>query len=177
MFTSYSIANDAAFKASLDKAREQVEDLRLPYGLILKDFYKSQRAIFKLQGPGQYPPFQGERGEDGFTNYQRRKIKKRGFDYPLLVSSGRLAASLLGPSAPGSVAQITKLSLVFGTSIPYGIYHQSDAPRKKIPLRKFIFIGPEAVRFANSEQQGRLQRWTGYINDYLAAVAKRNSGK
>ncbi len=62
---------------------------------------------------------------------------------------------------------------MFGTTIRYGIYHQSDEARSKIPLRKFLFIGPEAPSFATSEQQGRLQRWLGYIEDHIAREAKK----
>lgn len=167
-FTSYTIENDDKLRAALKDASDVVTDFRLPFGLILKDFYKSQQAIFKLSGPGQYPPFQGKKNPaTGHTRYQDAKIKKVGFDYPLLVRTGKLAQSLLGPSNPGSISNITKLSLSFGSSVWYGIFHQSDEPRSKIPLRKFLFIGPEAPRFATSEQQGRLQRWLGYIDDHL----------
>ena len=173
-FTSYSVANDAAFKAGLNRALEECTDLRIPYGLILKDFYRSERAIFTLKGAGQYPDFKGEKvGDTGKTRYQLRKLKDRGFEYPLLKSSGKLEKSVTTPNSEGSIANITKLSLVFGTQIPYAIYHQSDKPRNKIPLRKFLFIGPEASRFANSDQQGRLQRWLGMLNDHVLKSIKR----
>jgi phage gpG-like protein len=173
---SYVLENDRVFKQALKDASEIVSDLRVPFGLISRDFYRSERAIFKLKGPGQYPPFKNSirttaaspRNEKDLSKspYQQRKLKKFGFDYPLLVATGRLAASITTPSAPGSINQITKLSFTVGTSISYGIFHQSDQARTKIPQRKFVFIGPEAPRFANSDQQGRLQRWLGYIEDY-----------
>lgn len=178
---SYVLENDAAFSKTLSDASEVVSDLRVPFGLIGRDFYRSELAIFKLKGPGQYPAFKnsvrvaGPGAKPGTfgagfdvekSRYQQKKIKRYGFDYPLLVASGRLAASITQPNAPDSVYQVTKLSLTIGTTVPYGIYHQSDAPRKKIPLRKFVFIGPEAPQFATSDQMGRLERWTGYIEDY-----------
>lgn len=167
-FTSYSVDNDNKFRDALKRASAVSQDFRVPFGLILKDFYKSEQAIFKLKGPGLYEPFRGPKNpKTGHTRYQDDKIKKVGFDYPLLVRSGALAASLLGPSNPGSISNVTPLSLTFGTSIPYGIYHQSDDPRSKIPLRKFLFIGPEAPSFATSEQMGRAERWVGYIQDFI----------
>jgi phage gpG-like protein len=176
-FTSYTVDNDHRFREALKRASEVGQDLRVPFGLILKDFYKSEQSIFKLQGPGKYPAFKGERNPNtGLTQYQAAKIKKVGFDYPLLVRTGRLAASLLGPNNSGSVSKITNLSLVFGTSVPYGIYHQSDEARSKIPLRKFLFIGPEAPRFATSEQMGRLERWLGYMGDYVTSQMKKAAG-
>lgn len=164
-FTSYSVDNDKRFRNALKEASKVSTDLRVPFGLILRDFYKSQQAIFKLSGPGKYPPISEKYGD--------QKQKLVGFRYPLLVRSGALAASLLGPNNKGSVSLITNLTLAFGTSIKYGIYHQSDAARKKIPLRKFLFIGPEAPRFANSEQQGRLERWLGYISDHINREVKK----
>lgn len=173
-FTSYSVDNDNRFKKAIAEASKVSQDLRIPFGLILADFYKSQQSIWKLKGPGKYPAFKGDKDpETGKTAYQAYKLKKYGFDYPLLVATGRLAASLSGPNNPGSIAKATPLSLAFGTSIPYGVYHQSDEPRSKIPLRKFLFIGPEASRFATSEQQGRLERWTGYIEDHIKRQLKK----
>jgi hypothetical protein len=176
-FTSYSVDNDQRFRKAIKECAEVCSDLRIPFGLILKDFYKSQQAIFKLKGPGKYPVFKGPRDpKTGMTRYQAAKIKKVGFDYPLLVRSGALSASLLGPNNKGSISKITQLSLVFGTSIPYGVYHQSDEARSKIPLRKFLFIGPEAPSFATSEQMGRLERWVGYMGDHLAReLSKRTA--
>lgn len=171
-FTSYTVDNDKKFREAIKRASEISQDLRVPFGLILADFYKSQQAIFKLKGAGKYPPFKGEKDpKTGLTQYQSQKIKKVGFDYPLLVRTGSLARSLLGPSNKGSIAKISALSLAFGTSIPYGIYHQLGGT--KIPERKFLFIGPEAPRFANNEQQGRLQRWLGYIEDHINSKARK----
>jgi phage gpG-like protein len=184
-FTSYVLANDIAFKEALEAAKEVVSDLRVPFGLIGKDFYRSEKAIFSLKSAGQYPPFKksvavaslGGKGNSfgrrrafatlSESPYQRAKKAKYGFDYPLLVRTGLLANSVLGPNNPGSVFVNSKQALIIGTSVKYGIYHQSDSPRKVIPLRKFIFIGPEAQQFATSDQMGRLERWTGYITDYV----------
>lgn len=173
-FTSYTVDNDKKFRAALKRASEVSSDLRLPFGLILADFYKSQQSIWKLKSPGKYPPFKGKKNpKTGLTRYQAAKIKAVGFDYPLLVRTGALAASLSGPNNRGSVAKATPLTLTIGTLISYGIYHQSDEKRNKIPLRKFLFIGPEAPSFASSEQTGRLQRWLGIIEDHIARSIKK----
>jgi hypothetical protein len=164
-FTSYTVDNDRRFRESLKKAAEVSTDFRIPFGLILSDFYKSQQSIFGLKGPGKYPAISEKYGD--------RKQKLVGFRYPLLVRTGALAASLLGPNNKGSISKITNLSLIFGTSIAYGIYHQSDAGRSKIPLRKFLFIGPEAPRFATSETSGRLERWLGIVSDHIDREIKK----
>lgn len=188
-FTSYVVDNDRKFRDAIQRAIEATGDLRVPFGQILKDFYKSERAIFSLKGPGQYPPFKhsvratslskaltgvkrGQQFDVDKSPYQREKIKHVGFDYPLLVRTGSLAASLLSADAKGSVANIGPTQLIIGTTIEYGIYHQSDKPRKTLPLRKFLFIGPEAPQFATSDMQGRPERWMNILNDYVLAKAK-----
>lgn len=165
--TSYSVDNDRRFRNALFYAAKNIQDFRIPFGLISADFYRSEQSIFKLKSAGQYP--------DLSPRYAERKQKDVGFRYPILVRSGRLANSMLGPHNPGSINVISSLSMFIGTSIEYGVYHQSDGPRKsKLPQRKFVFIGPEAPRFASSEQAGRLQRWLGIINDHVENVAKRD---
>jgi phage gpG-like protein len=170
---SYIVDNDRRFRNAIARAAEVVKDLRIPFTLILNDFYKSEKAIFQLKSAGQYPPFVNHTKDDK-SPYQKRKLAKWGFDYPLLVASGRLSASLLSKDAPGAVAAIGPTELVFGTTVPYGIYHQSDEPRSRVPLRKFLFIGPEAPQFATSEQTGRPTRWMNILNDYALKKMKQS---
>lgn len=158
---SYSIENDKAFQAAITKLEAKIQDLTIPLTEISKDFYKSEKSIFQLQGPGQYPDFKSEKS-------RQQKIREVGFAYPLLLRSGALGESVTSPTAPGSINQIVnKKLLILGTSLPYAIFHQSDRPRSKIPLRKFLFIGPEAKDVATSDQQGRLERWVGILEDFL----------
>jgi phage gpG-like protein len=116
--------------------------------------------MFKLKGPGQYPDFKTE---------DSRQAKERdcGFDYPLLVRTGKLMRSMTSPDDGDSVNIISDTELIIGTTAEHGLYHQSDSPRNKIPLRKFLFIGPEAVRFATNEQMGRMHRWTSIIREHV----------
>ncbi|MBF0300593.1 MAG: hypothetical protein HQK51_17905 [Oligoflexia bacterium] len=55
MEVSYNVDNDRKFRDAIDRAIRATDDLRLPLTLISKDFFKSQRAIWKLQSPGEYP--------------------------------------------------------------------------------------------------------------------------
>lgn len=166
---SYSIENDKLFKEALDDARDKVANLRLPFKLISMDFYKSQKAIFMLQGPGQYPDFGGIKPTSKSTLRAKiAKFDRAGFVYPLLMGkSQRIMNSTTSPNHSDSINVITDKVLIIGTKTPYGIYHQSDSPRKKIPLRKFLFIGPEASRYATSDQMGRLERWKRILKDYV----------
>jgi len=170
-FTSYVVENDKRFEAKLKAASAQVDDLRFAMGEIARDFFKSNKAQFSLKGSGQYPPLS--------QAYAERKNRLAG-NLPILVGanpqggrSGRLADSLTGTPNNDSVLRIGKASLVVGTRVPYGIYHQSDRARTKMPLRKFLFIGAEAPRSAPSEITGRLQRWEAIIDKELQRKMKK----
>jgi phage gpG-like protein len=184
-FISYSIENDKAFIKKVNDSLQIVNDLRVPFKAIAQDFRKSRRAIFKLKSAGQYPDFQGEKigklwknpgrpdmrkRTPSMTPYQYAKIKKYGgTGYPLLKASGRLERSLTERGGE-NIELIEKTALLVGTSVPHGEFHQSDAPRKKIPLRKFLFIGPEAGNVA--QERGTLDRWIKIIDDYLTKKLK-----
>ena len=155
LITSYIIENDKEFARQIKGAVKRVGDLRIAFTLIAKDWRKSNRSQFILKNGGQYPPLT--------ARYAAVKNKKLG-NKPILVATGRLRDSLSGAINNDSIQVIGKKGLIMGTKVYYGVYHQSDKPRSKIPLRKFLFIGPEAPRTAPSSITGRLQRWLYILN-------------
>lgn len=155
---TYGVDNDRKFRNALQRAKDEVADLTLPLGLIAKDFYKSEKAIFKLQSPGQY--------EDLTPRYKPRKLKKAGFLYPILRLTGRLESSVTDPDDADAIFEIVnKDTLRLGTRVrsKTGVSYPTILQRK----RPFFFIGPEAPRYATSEMQGRLTRWNNILNGYV----------
>ena len=153
---SYKIENDRAVVKALKKAAKQVSNLRPALAAISADFYRSNIAQFSLGGPGRY------------EKLKNPEAKKRavGFIYPLLKRSGKLAASLLKPTAVGAVNSITSNSLILGTKIPYAEYHQFGTDRglpKGKKARKPVFIdgGP------TSSGTGRRDRWIDIIEAHV----------
>jgi phage gpG-like protein len=171
-----NIANVKAFQKSIRDAMTKVDDLKTPFRLISNDFYISQKAIFALKGPGGYQDLnprykiQKERGD---RNHQPAPA------YPILRREGRLELSVTQPSSPEAIRRISSKALVIGTAVPYGIFHNSDEPRTKIPQRKFVFIGPESREFGKGDQfGGRPVRWTNIIKRYVDEVlASKKGGK
>ncbi len=158
LITSYAVDNDRRFREQLARAKEAVGDLRIPLNLVAKDFFKSQAAIWKNKGPGRYP--------DLSPGYKKAKKSKWGFIYPILRASGALERSMTDPKDPNAIAEIiNRDTLLLGTRVSYGIYAQQGSP-----LRKFLFIGPEAPSFATSEQMGRLERWNNILNSHVLRV-------
>lgn len=159
-FTSYEVENDQKFAAAIERSLSAVNDLRVPFRLIAVDFFKSRRAIFALKSRGAYPDFKSEKSKN-------QKIREVGFAYPLLRRTGKLEASITSLGAPNQIAEIGKRDLKLGTQVPYGKYHQSDRPRTKIPLRKFLFIGPEGPKFSSSELSGFPKRSLNTLNTFI----------
>lgn len=164
LIASYIIENDRKFAAAIDDAAAKVGDLRVAFTLIAKDWRKSNKSQFTLKGTGQYP--------DLSLAYAIRKARTHP-TAPIMVRSGRLRDSVSGSLNSDSIQVISKDSLIMGTRVEYGIYHQSDEPRKKIPLRKFLFIGAEAPSTAPSSITGRTERFLSIIN---AEVTRKLKG-
>lgn len=164
--TSYFVTNDRDFAAAVNRAAKITDDLRVPLTLISKDWFQSQKAIFQLRGPGQYPPLKD-------PNAKKRRL---GFDYPLLRGETRaLERSVTRPRDPNAISRIlNKKVLILGTQVEYGVFHQEGT--KTIPVRKFVFIGPEAPRFARGRQVGRLQRWIGIMESFIDQKLEQQFG-
>lgn len=178
---SFIPENDAQFQKLLDEVSDKVSDFRIPFGLIANHWYRGNKKIFALKGPGLYSPLGGFNYQDKVrfrgievTKRQRAETLKKeevGFAYPLLKRQGALEKSLSSKSAQGAEYFVGRQSMVLGTKIDYAKYHQSDRPRKKIPQRKMIFIdGGPAEKAQDALISGRIQAWTNIIKDYVAQV-------
>ena len=171
-FIKYNLENAAQLQKIIKSAADRIGDLRFAFGEISRDFYKSQKAIFQLKGPGGY--------KDLNPTYKTQKKNAVGFAYPILKRSGKMARAATNPQAPGAINKISKKELLIGASrnvngVDVAEVHNSDAPRKKIPQRKFIFIGPEVSWFHQRDRQqkgGRLTRWGNIIEGYAQEVLK-----
>lgn len=94
-------------------------------------FYQNVLQDFVLEGGGSgqsWAPL-----STAYAIWKSRQFPGRG----ILVRSGVLKASLMGPDAPAAVFRATDTSLELGTSVPYGIYHQMGTSRmpQRPPLR------------------------------------------
>ena len=155
----YAFDQDSEFRKTLEDVYNRTGDLTIPLTLIAKSWYKGNRSIFVLKGPGRYI--------DLTEKYKRRKKSKWGFVYPILKASGRLAESITDPSSADAIHYIVnKNTLVLGTSVPYAIYHQSQEPRTRMPYRPFLFVGVEQIA-PNDIKNNRLKTWFQILDSYL----------
>lgn len=167
----FVIENEKAFKASLDRLGAVTSDFRIPFMIIASDFYRSQRKLFKLAGPGLYDRLGGKNASSTKSKKaEKQKERTVGFAYPVLVGKTQnLSRSTLTNSHRFSHFKLTKRELEIGTKIPYGKFHQFGT--KHIPIRKFIFIdGGPADRSKDSSISGRRERWINIVEDHITQL-------
>jgi phage gpG-like protein len=147
---------------AIDEALKQVKDLRVPLTLISRDWFKSNRAIFSLKGPGQYVDLK--------ETYKKRKQKVVGFVYPILKLHGDLEKSVTNPTDPNSINLIiNNNSLIMGTKVKYAPYHQFGT--KVLPIRPIVFVDGEQATSEGGLKRSEL--WSKIIQDYVLQVSKK----
>lgn len=184
MVVKYTV-NSEEFDKAVKDALKNITDLTPAFIQISREFYKTNRAIFTLKSAGKYVDFVGKkiaqtwqdpgrpekRTRNGtYTGYQWFKERTKGFKkgYPLLKYTGRLEQSIINPSSPDTINVITKKSVVLGTSVEYGVYHNSDESRKSnLPMRPFLFLDPSTTIWAGNQQFSRRnEAWVKAIETY-----------
>jgi hypothetical protein len=147
---------DGKFAEAVSDAIKKVDDLRPAFMAIIPSWFKSNRAIFLLKGPGKF--------EDLTSAYKRQKQRAVGFMYPILRRSGFLEKSITESGDSDSIVRMTKTDMDLGTSIPYaGFVHKR---------RPFIMIGAEQT--GPEEFNVRRQRWIETIENYVLQVAEQS---
>lgn len=179
----FAVENSEAFEKAIERLGKATSDFRIPFTLIASDFYRSQRKLFTLQSEGLYNPLGGfnYNQPSGFGNQTKReraetlKEKRTGHAWnPILYGeTGDLRDSTLKRNHRYSIFNLGKQELLIGTSVPYGKFHQSGQPRKKMPYRKFIFIdGGPADTSRDASISGRRDRWLNILNDHVLQLIK-----
>ena len=135
--------NFADFERRLREAARGSTDLTVPLREHAARFRKSREFIFdKNRGPtSQYKELK--------PATEKSKVKKYGFDYPVLLATGKLRDSIT-KAGGNNITVVTPKSLTVGTHVRYGIFHQAGT--KHMPKREFLFWGPESPRFSSNAQ-------------------------
>ena len=157
----YAFDPDSSFQKKLEAVYEATGDLTIPLTLMAREWFKGNRSIFdsNRKGPGRYV--------DLSDTYKKTKKRDVGFVYPILKRSGRLMRSITQASNPDSINMIlNKNTMVLGTKVEYGIYHQSQEPRNKMPYRPFLFVGVEQIA-PHDIYENRLNNWIKILESYF----------
>jgi phage gpG-like protein len=79
--------------------------------------------------------------------------RRKGHDLRILRATGRLFASLTQQTHEDHVEDIGRTELRWGSSVEYGVYHQSRKPRTVIPFRPPVRLPESDRRSAMRELQ------------------------
>lgn len=151
---------DKEFQKAVDQTLKNVSDLTIPFNLITQSWFKSNRSIFTLGGPGKYA--------DLSPGYKRVKQAEWGFTYPILKAKGDLMDSVTKPGDTNSIAQIlNKKTLVLGSKDPKAEFHQLGTNR--MPARPFVLLGLEQV--APPEVNRRREAWIKVLSDFAVQAS------
>lgn len=160
---------DKEFRQTIKEASEKVSDLRVPFSIIRREFFRGNKAIFNLKGPGKYEDYKNTKGGKAYRLLKRRLL---GSEYPLLKLTGTLEASLTNQKDQNAVDRVSKLELTMGTKVPYAVYHQTGT--KKMAKRPVLLIGPEQV--APPSLSKRRDLWIQTIKNYVDKIMSKNKG-
>ncbi len=112
-------------------------DLRPTLAVIGIGYRKEVQQIFSKKQSREeglrWPQLSDNPKGKGYKTWKEKHFPGK----PLLVRTGKLLASMTQEGAEGNITIIGKSGATFGTSISYGIYHDSDEPRKNLPRRNF----------------------------------------
>lgn len=160
----FQVDPDRNFQKIVSDIANETGDLRVPFISITKSWFKSNRALSGLKGPGKYTDLE--------EATKKEKIAKVGSAYPVLFRTGRLFGSLTLPGSPDAISQvINKTALVLGTRVDYAPFHQYGT--KHLPIRPMVFIGAEQT--APAGISNRHLAWVKIIEDYLAQVLQKRA--
>lgn len=136
-----------ALQARVSFLRKAMDDLSPMFEQFSSDFYKTQKEILMLKGPGQYA--------DLSPAYKIVKQERNNLVYPILFATGKLMSTLLSREAPDAVHEIKPKSFVIGTADPIGKFHHHGT--SKMPRRPI---------FNESEDSPMMRRWARIADVY-----------
>lgn len=154
------------FNFKLKKLLDASKNLAPAFHTIGRMFRQSRKSIFKLKSPGGYYPLSPR-----YEQWKKRNPKSKARPFPILKLSGDLEKSVTSVGHPNNVNIVLPRQFAFGTNLWYAKYHNSQKkPRRKIPLRMFIFWGPEApatMRNRTDETKNFHERAIRVLKDFL----------
>lgn len=143
----------------LVRMADRTEDARPAFLLIALILERAMDQNFKTQGAhgGQRWPDLKPSTVAGKRASKDSRVRANA--EKVLMATGLLARSLRSRGR-GHVKRLGKTQMRWGSSVPYGVYHQSTAPRRKLPHRPLRLAEQdkrEAVRALQAHVFGRAQ--------------------
>lgn len=135
--------------------RQRTKDLSPWWESISSSFYRGNKSIFELRGPGKFADLKGRT--------KKTKRSRLGFIYPILRSSGDLEDSITNENSTNALKKVTPLNLQLGTKLNYALLLQEGT--KYMKPRPFISL--EVVK-------GRKEAWNRILKNAFEKDIKDN---
>lgn len=126
------IAGEVQLDRGIARFAEGVSDFTPIWPVIEDEFYAEEKAQFRSEGAEGGDPWQEL--SPAYAAWKEVHFPGK----PILQRSGDLEASLTSGSDVNAVKIEGRKSLTLGSRVPYGIYHQSTAPRTQLPRRPVV---------------------------------------
>jgi hypothetical protein len=128
------IAGEVQLDRGIARFADCVDDYRPIWPVIEDDFYLMEKIQFDTEGEEGGQPW-----PDLSPEYAGWKAVHFPFK-PILERTGSLHNSLTNAADPNAIHIEARKVLTLGTRVPYAIYHQSAAPRNRLPRRAEIML-------------------------------------
>lgn len=147
---------DAEFQRIFKETEEKVKYMKPALMSIRDDWYRENRTLFKLKGPGKYTDL-----KDSTKRYKTRAF---GSPYPILLArNGRIKSGLTDKASEYTVNEITDTSLTVGVKgEDYFLFQQKGT--SKMAKHPFIFNSKEH----GDQWTNQRDRWVKIIVGYQA---------
>jgi len=149
----FDVMGDQQVVRSFSRFAESVKDLSEPFREIVRDFHEIEKKQFESEGG------YGSGGWQPLASSTIEEKQRRGFPLQIMVRTGDLRDVLTGGKSGYEDIKPLELKIMM---LAYGKYHQSTAPRTKLPRRPLIEL-----------TEGDKTRWTKIIHQYLVKEARR----
>ena len=133
----FDFAGEAQVDRTLEGLTERALDARPAWAVIMRRLARAEGTQFRTEGAyasGGWAPLS--------PAYAARKARAYP-GKPILERTGRLVRSLTSPTAPDAIRRSEPHLMEFGTSVPYGRYHQTGT--RFMPRRRPVEL-PETER-------------------------------
>jgi phage gpG-like protein len=108
---------------------DDVETPRTALEEVADELRRITRQQFESEGG------HGSGGWKPLTEARRIFKQRHNLDPHILRATNVLMRSLTEKFAAGAIERLSGDSLIYGSAVPYGIFHQSSQPRSKMPFR------------------------------------------
>lgn len=126
-------------------------------------FYRWVQQDFILEGGGSGASWQEL--SPAYAAWKQKHYPGRG----LLVRSGALKASLIGPDTQQSAFRPMSTSLEIGSTVPYGLYHQAPRSGSRLPQRPPLRVNDAFMRVIGKSLQVYVQKaWVKRRSEAIA---------